>query len=399
MENYDVIIAGAGIVGLSTAYKLLEKEPALKICILEKENGTARHQTGHNSGVIHSGIYYRPGSLKSLNCIRGYQMLLDFCSEKEIAFEICGKVIIAAEETELIPLNNLFERGILNGLAGIKKLTAEEIKELEPHAAGIEGLFVPQTGIVDYKIISEKIADHLISKGTVIKFSEEVLNFKIRGANVEVITDKNKYSAEIFNGCAGLYSDKISELAGSKPDFRIIPFRGEYYKLKDSSKYLIKNLIYPVPDPDFPFLGVHFTRRVDGITEAGPNAVLAFKKEGYRKTDFNLSEAMQTFGYIGFHKVIKKFWKTGFYEMYRSVSKKEFVKSLQKLIPAITENDIISGGSGVRAQACDINGNLIDDFLFSESERFINVCNAPSPAATSCFSVGETVAEKIMNKI
>ncbi len=399
MENYDVIIAGAGIIGLSTAYKLLEKEPALKICILEKENGTARHQTGHNSGVIHSGIYYRPGSLKSLNCIRGYQMLLDFCSEKEIAFEICGKVIIAAEETELIPLNNLFERGISNGLAGIKKLTAEEIKELEPHAAGIEGLFVPQTGIVDYKIISEKIADHLISKGTVIKFSEEVLNFKIRGANVEVITDKNKYSAEIFNGCAGLYSDKISELAGSKPDFRIIPFRGEYYKLKDSSKYLIKNLIYPVPDPDFPFLGVHFTRRVDGITEAGPNAVLAFKKEGYRKTDFNLSEAMQTFGYIGFHKVIKKFWKTGFYEMYRSVSKKEFVKSLQKLIPAITENDIISGGSGVRAQACDINGNLIDDFLFSESERFINVCNAPSPAATSCFSVGETVAEKIMNKI
>lgn len=399
MENYDVIIAGAGIVGLSTAYKLLEKEPALKICILEKENGTARHQTGHNSGVIHSGIYYRPGSLKSLNCIRGYQLLLDFCSENEIAFEICGKVIIAAEETELIPLNNLFERGISNGLAGIKKLTAEEIKELEPHAAGIEGLFVPQTGIVDYKIISEKIADHLISKGTVIKFSEEVLNFKIRGANVEVITDRNKYSAEIFNGCAGLYSDKISELAGSKPDFRIIPFRGEYYKLKDSSKYLIKNLIYPVPDPDFPFLGVHFTRRVDGITEAGPNAVLAFKKEGYRKTDFNLSEAMQTFGYIGFHKVIKKFWKTGFYEMYRSVSKKEFVKSLQKLIPAITENDIISGGSGVRAQACDINGNLIDDFLFSESERFINVCNAPSPAATSCFSVGETVAEKIMNKI
>lgn len=399
MENYDVIIAGAGIIGLSTAYKLLEKEPALKICILEKENGTARHQTGHNSGVIHSGIYYRPGSLKSLNCIRGYQLLLDFCSENEIAFEICGKVIIAAEETELIPLNNLFERGISNGLAGIKKLTAEEIKELEPNAAGIEGLFVPQTGIVDYKIISEKIADHLISKGTVIKFSEEVLNFKIRGANVEVITDKNKYSAEIFNGCAGLYSDKISELAGSKPDFRIIPFRGEYYKLKDSSKYLIKNLIYPVPDPDFPFLGVHFTRRVDGITEAGPNAVLAFKKEGYRKTDFNLSEAMQTFGYIGFHKVIKKFWKTGFYEMYRSVSKKEFVKSLQKLIPAITENDIISGGSGVRAQACDINGNLIDDFLFSESERFINVCNAPSPAATSCFSVGETVAEKIMNKI
>lgn len=397
MKNYDIIIIGAGIIGLSTAYKLLKKNPSLKICIIEKENTVAAHQTGHNSGVIHSGIYYKPGSLKAINCITGYKMLIEFCDVNKISYDICGKIIIATDENELNSLHTLFDRGNANGLAGTKIISKEEIKEIEPFATGIKGIFVPQTGIVDYKVVSQKIAEIIISKGAEIKFGEEVLDFKLNGNEVYIKTNKNNYTSKIVVGCAGLYSDKIAEMTNSKTDFKIIPFRGEYYKLRDSAKHLVKNLIYPVPDPEFPFLGVHFTKRIDGMIEAGPNAVLAFKKEGYKKSDIDPCELMNTLSYSGFHKVAAKYWKTGFYEMYRSFSKTEFVKSLQRLIPEITSADITEGGSGVRAQACDKNGKLIDDFLILENERVINICNAPSPAATSSLSIGETIAGKVFN--
>ena len=398
MNNPEVIIIGAGILGLSTALKLIEKNPALRVCLLEKEMKVSMHQTGHNSGVIHSGIYYKPGSLKALNCINGYRMLLDFCDENKIEYEICGKVIVATEEKELAPLENLFTRGVENGLEGMKRLTSGELKNLEPNVTGIAGILVPQTGIVDYKIISEKLAGIIKSKGADIRFNEEVKDIKQFNGNVEITTSSGKYNAAAVVSCAGLYSDKIASMinAGSEENFRIIPFRGEYYQLKDQAKNLIKNLIYPVPDPEFPFLGVHFTRRMDGIVEAGPNAVLAFKKEGYNKTDLDIKELLSTLSYKGFHKIAKKYWKTGFYEMYRSVSKKEFVRSLQKLVPVINENDLVKGGSGVTAPACRSDGSLIDDFLFQEKGNIINVCNAPSPGATSSLSIGETIAYKLL---
>lgn len=398
MRNFDVIIIGAGIIGLATAYKLIEKKPLLKIGLIEKELNVSMHQTGHNSGVIHSGIYYKPGSLKALNCIKGYKMLLDFCDENNIEYDLCGKLIIAADEKELTRLDVLFQRGVENGLKGIKKLTSEEIKNTEPHVTGIAGLLVPQTGIVDYKIVSQKLEEIIQSKGITIRFNEEVINVIDLNNSVEVTTSSEKYNASAVVSCAGLYSDKISSMinGGSELDFRIIPFRGEYYQLKNQAKHLIKNLIYPVPDPEFPFLGVHFTRRMDGIVEAGPNAVLAFKKEGYKKTDLNINELFSTLGFKGFHKIAKKYWKTGFYEIYRSFSKKEFIRSLQKLIPEIKENDLLKGGSGVRAQACRSDGSLIDDFLFQEKGQIINVCNAPSPGATSSLSIGETIADKVL---
>lgn len=399
MKNYDVIIIGAGIIGLSTALKLIEKTSSLKVCLLEKEMKVSLHQTGHNSGVIHSGIYYKPGSLKALNCIKGYRMLLDFCDENNIRYEICGKVIIATDEKEITSLENLFKRGVENGLEGMEKLTSAELRNKEPHVTGIAGILVPQTGIVDYKIVSEKLASLIKSKGADIRFNEEVKDIKQINDVVEVTTLTGKYNASAVVSCAGLYSDKIASMVnnGNDADFRIIPFRGEYYQLKDQAKHLIKNLIYPVPDPEFPFLGVHFTRRMDGIVEAGPNAVLAFKKEGYNKTDLNIKELFSTLGYNGFHKIVKKYWKTGFYEIYRSFSKKEFVSSLQKLVPEVKENDLIKGGSGVRAQACRSDGSLIDDFLFQEKGNIINVCNAPSPGATSSLSIGETIAGKVLN--
>ncbi|MEO8447600.1 MAG: L-2-hydroxyglutarate oxidase [bacterium] len=391
----DVIIVGAGILGLSTAYEMLKKNSSLSICILEKESGVAVHQTGHNSGVIHSGIYYKPGSLKALNCVRGYKMLLEFCNENNIKYDICGKIIIATEEKELDTLQTIYERGIENGLTGTKIITNEEIREIEPNATGIRGIAVPQTGIVDYKYVSEIIDKKIREKNCKINFNEEVEDIKQSGNEVEVITKKNKYKSSVVIVCAGLYSDRLASMTNADIGFRIIPFRGEYYKLKDDSRKLIKNLIYPVPDPLFPFLGVHFTKRIDGVVEAGPNAVLALRKEGYKRSDLNIREAVQSLTYGGFHKIAAKYWRVGIYEIYRSLSKREFVRSLQRLVPKITVDDLESGGSGVRAQACTKDGRLIDDFLFIENERVINICNAPSPAATSAFSIGETISEKI----
>ncbi|MBS1516531.1 MAG: L-2-hydroxyglutarate oxidase [Bacteroidetes bacterium] len=399
MENFDLIIIGAGILGLSTAYEFLNRAPGAKVCILEKEKKAAAHQTGHNSGVIHSGIYYKPGSLKAKNCRTGYELLINFCQNNDVDFEICGKLVIAADEKEIPAMNELYKRGIENGLENLEVIDSRHIRDFEPYAAGVKALHVPQTGIVDYISVCKKISSIISGKNCRINFNEEVKSINCTGQEVTVSTSSGKYMSGCLVSCAGLYSDRIASLSGMKTGFRIIPFRGEYFSIKEERKNLVRNLIYPVPDPEFPFLGVHFTRRKDGITEAGPNAVLAFGKESYAKSDFNFKETFDTFTYSGFRKIASKYWKTGFYEMYRSFSKKEFVRSLQRLVPEITGNDLLPGGSGIRAQACSEDGKLIDDFLFAENENIINICNAPSPAATSAFSIAGTITDKIFNKL
>ncbi|MEQ8926988.1 MAG: L-2-hydroxyglutarate oxidase [Fulvivirga sp.] len=396
--KYDIIVIGAGIVGLGTALKLQEKNPKLKILVLDKEEEIAKHQTGNNSGVIHSGLYYKPGSLKATNCINGYHMLVDFCRKEDIPFELCGKVVVATSEEEIPLLDNLEKRGAENGLKNIKPLNSEELKEYEPHVNGVKGIFVPQTGIVDYKLVSKKYAELIQNDGGTINLGEKVVNIKTTSGGCEVETSKASYECTLVVNCAGLYSDKVAKFTNQKLDVKIIPFRGEYYKLSKEKEYLVKNLIYPVPDPNFPFLGVHFTRMAKGGVEAGPNAVLAFQREGYKKSDINIAELAESLAWPGFQKVAMKYWKTGFGEMYRSFSKAAFTKALQKLLPEITENDLVEGGAGVRAQACDRNGGLIDDFLILENEHAINVCNAPSPAATSSLAIGDTVSNLVLKR-
>jgi L-2-hydroxyglutarate oxidase len=392
--KFDVIIIGGGIVGLATALQIKKTNPALRFLVLEKENELAKHQTGNNSGVIHSGIYYKPGSLKATNCFRGYRLLIDFCREHEVPFELCGKLIVATDESERPLLQTLFKRGEQNGLTDLKKLAKEELKEYEPHVAGIEGIFVPQTGIVDYKLVAEAYGKALQKEQAEIRLNERVISLKKETNKTIVVTDKQSYEAKLVINCAGLYSDKVAAMTVENLNVKIIPFRGEYYKLKKEKEYLVKNLIYPVPDPNFPFLGVHFTRMAKGGVEAGPNAVLAFKREGYKKSQINLAELAETLAWPGFQKVAAKYWKTGMGEMYRSFSKAAFTKALQKLIPEIQESDLTEGGAGVRAQACDREGGLVDDFLIIEDANVIHVCNAPSPAATSSLAIGETIAQK-----
>lgn len=439
-RNYDVIVAGAGIVGLAAAYKLLEKEPSLKILIVEKENGVSLHQTGNNSGVIHSGIYYKPGSLKALNCTKGYRMLLDFCKVNKIPYDICGKVIVAVKENEIPAMMELYERGNQNGLKGLKILGEKELKEIEPYVSGVKGILVPQTGIIDYRVVSEKLLNLLIKKGAVVQFNEPLIFIednssaevsslkgfefkqstsdikkeesistdesglmwrdwrpKAEGAGwVEIRTPKNYYYCKHLVTCCGLHADRIAALNNKNIDIKIIPFRGEYYKIRKTKSYLVNNLIYPVPDPNFPFLGVHYTRKMNGEIEAGPNAVFAFKREGYKKTDISLKDLIESLSWGGFRKVAGKYMKTGLMEYYRSFSKPAFTRALQKLTPLITKSDLEPGGAGVRAQACTRDGKLFDDFLFVENRNVLHVCNAPSPAATSCLSIGETISEKVL---
>ncbi|GAB3565510.1 L-2-hydroxyglutarate oxidase [Spirosoma luteolum] len=393
----DVLIIGGGIVGLATALRIKQQRPDLSVLLIEKEPAVARHQTGHNSGVIHSGLYYKPGSLKATNCIRGYQMLLDFCRAESIPFDLCGKIVVATKAEEMPQLDTLYQRGQQNGLTGLRKLSVGEMREIEPHVSGVGGMFVPQTGIIDYKQVSEKYAEKFQSLGGEIRLAERVEQVTPGTSLSIVVTDKNRYETKLVVNCAGLYSDKIAQLTQRDAvDVRIVPFRGEYFKLKPEKEYLVKNLIYPVPDPNFPFLGVHFTRMVHGGVEAGPNAVLAFRREGYTKTDISLKELGETLAWPGFQKVAAKYWQTGLGEMYRSFSKAAFTKALQALIPAIQEQDLEDGGAGVRAQACDRTGGLLDDFAILENEKAINVVNAPSPAATSSLSIGQTVSEKVM---
>lgn len=393
----DVLIIGGGIVGLATALRIKQQRPALKVLLIDKEPAVARHQTGHNSGVIHSGLYYKPGSLKATNCIRGYHMLIDFCDAEDIPYDLCGKIVVATKQEELAQLDVLHQRGQQNGLTGLKKLSVGEMREIEPHVTGVAGMFVPQTGIIDYKQVSERYADKFRELGGEMRLAERVEQVTPGNTLTVVVTNKNRYEARLVVNCAGLYSDKIAQLTQRDAvDVRIVPFRGEYFKLKPEKEYLVKNLIYPVPDPNFPFLGVHFTRMVHGGVEAGPNAVLAFQREGYTKSDVNLKEFFETLAWPGFQKVAAKYWQTGLGEMYRSFSKSAFTKALQGLIPAIQESDLEDGGAGVRAQACDRTGGLLDDFAILENDKAINVINAPSPAATSSLSIGQTVSEKVL---
>ncbi len=393
--KYDFIIVGAGIVGLSTAYSLIHKYPDSKIIIIEKEETFSKHQSGNNSNVIHSGIYYKPGSSKAINCKKGYDLLLKFLKEYNIPHEICGKLIVANSDDEINELMVLFEKGKKNGLKGLKILDSEQIKNYEPYVNGLKAIHVPQAGITDYKLVSKKIYEILKDKGVKFSFNTKVLNIKNGSGFNRVFTNCNEeIRANYIVNVAGLYSDKLAKM-NFEIDYKIIPFRGEYYNLKPSASYLVKNLIYPVPDPNFPFLGVHFTRRINNSIESGPNAVFAFSREGYKMSIINFKELFESISYIGFLKLIKLYWKEGIIEMYRSFSKYAYLKSLQKLIPEIKISDISSGGAGVRAQAVKSNGEMVDDFLIISKNNIINVCNAPSPAATASFAIGEHISNLI----
>ena len=394
----DFIIIGGGIVGLSTAYHLKMQNADLNVVVLEKESDLALHQTGHNSGVIHSGIYYKPGSLKAINCKKGYDQLIQFCDENAIQYDLCGKIIVATEKKELDSIKTILERGIANGLEGIKKINSQEIREIEPHCAGIEGIWVPQTGVIDYVAVSKKYAELFLHSGGEIHFNQKVTSISDKGKFSVVQTEDAEFQATTIINCAGLYSDKVAKMTDQKIDVQILPFRGEYYSIKKEKEYLVNNLIYPVPNPNFPFLGVHFTRMINGGVEAGPNAVLAFAREGYTNKTINWKELRETLGHAGFQKVALKYWKDGMYEMYRSYSKTAFTKALQRLIPEIQKEDLEQRTAGVRAQACDSKGNLSDDFLIFENNNVINVCNAPSPAATSSLAIGESIAALALKK-
>ncbi len=396
--KYDIIIIGGGIVGLATALRLKEGKPQLKIALLEKEQVLAKHQTGNNSGVIHSGIYYKPGSLKATNCINGYNQLIAFCDKNNVKYDLCGKIVVATTKEELPALETIYARGLENGLKGLRKINKQEIQEIEPHCSGIEGIVVPQTGIIDYTEVSLKYGELFQKLGGEIIFGQKIIDIKIQGDCSEVITEKSSFKATLVINCAGLFSDKIAAINDKNINVRIIPFRGEYYEIKKEKQHLVKHLIYPVPDPNFPFLGVHFTRMIHGGVEAGPNAVFAFKREGYKMSDFSFGDVAESLAWPGFRKVAMKYWKTGIGEYYRSFSKTAFTKALQKLIPEIQKDDLIPGGAGVRAQACDRTGGLIDDFMILENQHIINVCNAPSPAATSSLSIGSTVAELALKR-
>ncbi len=389
---YDVAIIGGGIVGMATAMALSER-PGIKLVVLEAEEQLAAHQTGHNSGVIHSGLYYRPGCLKAKNCALGRQYMYEFCQQHDIPHEQCGKLVVATREEQIPILNELERRGIANGLTDIKRLKPEELKEYEPHVSGIDGLWVPATGIVDYVKVTEKFAEIARERGTEIKLGHRVIGFRRLSDELVLETVRGAIHTRNLINCAGLQSDRIARLCGVEPGLRIVPFRGEYYKLTPEKEYLVKNLIYPVPDPEFPFLGVHFTRKIEGGIEAGPNAVLAFKREGYTKTSFSLKDTLDTFLYPGFWKLAGKYMKTGLGEFYRSFVKSAFTRALQELVPEVQEEDLIPGGAGVRAQALKHDGSLVDDFCIEEVPHMVHVLNAPSPAATASIAIGNTIAD------
>lgn len=393
--RFDVAIMGGGIVGLSLAYTLLTRNPYCRVLLIEKEPEVGQHQTGHNSGVIHSGIYYRPGSLKAKNCRHGYELMVSFCRKHAIPHAICGKIIVATEEHELVGLEELHRRGMHNGLTGIKKLSPPELREIEPHVAGIAGLLVPQTGIVDFRVVAQTLQKLAVTHGAEFRMGERVESIRQDSSGIHISTSSQTYLADRAVNCAGLFADRLALQTKHDLDLRIIPFRGEYYTLTPERQHLVKSLIYPVPDPAFPFLGVHFTRMISGKVEAGPNAVLALKREGYKKTDFDWRDLWDTVSWPGFRKLARRYWGMGCGEIYRSYCKEAFVRSLQRLVPEITASDLLPGGSGVRAQACDSQGRLLDDFSFVNDGRLLHVCNAPSPAATSALAIGEVLCDQL----
>ncbi len=389
----DLLIIGAGIVGLATALEATRRFPEMRILVLEKEDHIAGHQTGHNSGVIHSGLYYKPGSLKARNCVAGAASMKRFCQEHCIPFEECGKLVVATSLEEVPRLEQLHQRGIANGVPGLRMLHREQFCEIEPHCSGIRALQVPTTGIVDYTVVAHKYAELIRQAGADLVLEAQVTGLREDGPSNIVETKTGAFRTRHAINCAGLYSDAVARMAGVCTELEIVPFRGEYYEVRPERRSLIKALIYPVPDPRFPFLGVHFTRRVNGGVEAGPNALLAFRREGYSGAGFDLREALETFCFPGFWKMARKYWRMGLAEQYRSWIKPAFVKSLQKLVPELQESDLMPGGSGVRAQAVDRNGNLLDDFHFLHGKRVIHVCNVPSPAATASLEIGKEVVD------
>jgi len=395
--NYDILVIGGGIVGLGTALEASRRFPQLRLGVLEKEAGVGRHQTGHNSGVIHSGVYYKPGSLKARTCVQGAAAMVEFCREHEIPYEVCGKVIVATTEEEIGRLKGLEERGKANGLSGLRMIKPEELREVEPHVAGLAALLVPSTGITDYKMVCEKYAELTTRQGGAVLLDAAVTGIRSVNGSFVVESAKGTFGAKHLINCAGLFSDRISQMAGVEAPVRIVPFRGEYYDLTPERKNLVRGLIYPVPDPRFPFLGVHFTRRIHGNVDAGPNAVFAFKREGYGRTDFSLSDTLSSLSFPGFWRMASRYWKSGVDEQYRSVRKAAFVKALQKLVPDVRDADLVPGGSGVRAQAITRDGSLVDDFQFSQSKNMLHVYNVPSPAATASLAIGRILVEMAAN--
>ena len=394
MPSYDVAICGGGIVGLATAWRLLERYPGSRVVVLEKESQVGTHQTGHNSGVLHSGIYYKPGSLKAANCREGKLAMEAFCREQGVPFELCGKVIVAVDEAEKPLLARIYERGQQNGIR-CELIGPERLKELEPHAAGVQAIHVPEAGIVNYRQVAERLAELVRERGSDVRCEAKVIGLKEAGGEVTVETTAGEFAARYFVNCAGLQSDRTAKLTAQNVETQIVPFRGEYYELVPSAEYLCKNLIYPVPDPSFPFLGVHFTRMIQGGVECGPNAVLAFAREGYRKTDVNLTELAETLTFGGFRRIAWKYWRTGAGEIWRSLSKAAFVKALSRLVPEIRSEHLKPARAGVRAQAIAPDGTMVDDFVVQAEGRFVNVLNAPSPAATSALNIGKLIVEKL----
>jgi L-2-hydroxyglutarate oxidase LhgO len=394
MQQADIAIIGGGIIGLATAYELVTRFPGNRVVILEKESELAAHQTGHNSGVLHSGIYYKPGSLKAQNCRDGKSAMEDFCRREEIPFENCGKVIVAVTEDEIPRLEAIYERGQANGVC-CEIIPAERLKELEPHAAGLKAIHVPEAGIVDYVQVCQRLANLVRQQEGEITLDARVQALEARNDAVILKSSAGEVEARHVINCSGLHCDRLTKLSGLRPTARIIPFRGEYYKLKPDSYHLCKNLIYPVPDPSFPFLGVHFTRMVHGGVECGPNAVLAFAREGYRRTDINPYDLLESLTYPGFVRLAWKYWRTGLGEMWRSVSKQAFVRALQRLLPEIQSEHLIAAPAGVRAQAVTPDGNMVDDFLIQRDDRIIHVGNAPSPAATSSLNIAKMIVNML----
>ncbi|MGD1022146.1 MAG: L-2-hydroxyglutarate oxidase [Candidatus Sulfotelmatobacter sp.] len=390
-ERYNVILVGGGIVGLAVALEITRQFPRFRLLLLEKEERVGRHQSGHNSGVIHSGVYYKPGSLKAKLCVAGAAAMVEFCREHGIAHQICGKVIVATHEEEFPRLEELRRRGEANGLTGLRSIGPEELRQIEPHASGLRALVVPSTGITDYAAVCDKYAELIAARGGSILTSTEVIGIRRHGAEITVETRRGAFSGKSLINCAGLFSDRISRMAGDNPPGMIVPFRGEYYDLIPARSSLVRSLIYPVPDPRFPFLGVHFTRRISGSVDAGPNAVLAFRREGYRRTDFNVRDLGSCLAFPGFWRMAAKNWRSGVGEFHRSFSKAAFARALQRLVPEVRDEDLVPGGSGVRAQALTREGILVDDFQFVPSDRMLHVLNVPSPAATASLVIGRTI--------
>ncbi len=386
------LVIGGGIVGLSTALHLA---PRGKVVVLEAETKVAQHQTGHNSGVIHAGLYYKPGSARARNCAVGREAMFDFCAKHGVPHQRTGKIVVAVSQREVAPLEELHRRGLANGLSGIRRLNASELRDYEPHVAGIAGLHVPETGIADYGAVARKMAELIVQQGGEIVTGARVDKVERRSDGLVVRWPGGELPCQFLVNCGGLQCDRVARLCGLEPGVMIVPFRGEYYALKPEARRLVNGLIYPVPDPRLPFLGVHFTRTVHGDIEAGPNAVLAFRREGYRRTQVSLGDMAELLGYPGFWKMAAKYWRTGAGELWRSFNKRAFHAALRRLLPAVGYDDLIPFGAGVRAQALDTNGNLVDDFRFVQAERMVHVLNAPSPAATASLSVGRTIAELV----